>query len=95
MDKEGIKKLAQLARLSLTEEEAEKYTAEIGPILKYVESVKEIAKGTPAQIENAFVQSVMREDVQTNESNEYTADILKNSPDKDGNWVKVQQILKQ
>lgn len=42
LSKEQIEKLAQLARLTLTEEEKERYSTQLTSILDYVEILKEL-----------------------------------------------------
>jgi aspartyl-tRNA(Asn)/glutamyl-tRNA(Gln) amidotransferase subunit C len=60
-DKDSIKHLAQLAKLSLSQKELEKYSKEISSILDYVDQVQEV------DLEGEFrsqtdLRSVMRKD---------------------------------
>lgn len=42
MDKATVKKVATLARLAVTEEEQEKYAAQLGGIFKWIEQLNEV-----------------------------------------------------
>jgi len=86
-----VEKLAQLARISGTDEERQKFKAELEAILKYVEEVKEASlKETATTISNI---NVLREDGQTHESGIYTDALLKLAPQSLGGFIKVKKII--
>ncbi|MBI4155886.1 MAG: Asp-tRNA(Asn)/Glu-tRNA(Gln) amidotransferase subunit GatC [Candidatus Zambryskibacteria bacterium] len=89
--KEEIKHLAQLARISVSEGEAEKMTSEIDSILEYVGQIKDIS--TENIEETPTLQNIMREDTVTHSPGEHTKAILSNAPSREGNYIKVKKIL--
>jgi len=103
MQLEEIKKLANLARIDMSEEEMKEIAKDFDSILAYVGQVKE-AKSISARQdldevsdekkpEDYFLHNVMREDVVTNKSGEYTEKILKDATDTQDGFLKVKQIL--
>ena len=86
-----IKNLASLARIEISEEEAEKLTPEIDSILGYVGQIKDVVGNIKKDVPK--LHNVMREDVSTNISRQYTDDILNNAPDREGDYIKVKKIL--
>lgn len=94
MDKIEVLKLADLARIRLTETEAEKLSGEFESILKYVGEVKEVSGQAGAPLsENFPVRNVVREDSTGHESGIYTEQILAQAPSREGSYVKVKKIL--
>ena len=86
-----IKNLASLARIEISEEEAERLTPEIDSILGYVGQIKNVVGNIKKEVPK--LHNVMREDVSTNISRQYTDDILNNAPDREGDYIKVKKIL--
>jgi aspartyl-tRNA(Asn)/glutamyl-tRNA(Gln) amidotransferase subunit C len=94
MDKEKVLKLATLARLKLSESEAESLSHEFEGILQYVGDVKKISmnNGQPTP-DNFPIRNVMREDNAGHEAGIYTEKILAEAPAREGNYFKVKKIL--
>ncbi len=93
-----IKKLADLARIKMSEEEMEGLAKDFDPILKYVGQVQEALRSNEynekdKKPENHFLHNVMREDIVTNIPNQYTKKILDNTPETEDGYLKVKQIL--
>ena len=90
-----IEKLAELARIELTEEEKARYASEIGSILGYIERVQnaDVGDARPADREVGVVKNVFRGDVDVHESGMYTKSILEEAPDTKDDFVKVKKIL--
>lgn len=86
-----IENLANLSRIGLTEEEKEKMTSEIEAILGYVSKVKDIKITNTA--DNHTLINVMRDDVVTNKTGEFTEKLLSLAPQRQGNYLKVKKIL--
>jgi len=93
MEIKDIEKLAELARIELTEEEKAKYLKDIGAILVYVDQIKGVVAGTSEEKKADDLRNVMRADEIKNESGENTANIVGEFPLKDGNYLKVKKIL--
>ncbi len=92
ISKEEVKKLAQLARIELTEEEVAHFAKDMGEILAYVETVKEVAKEKTEKSEG-LVKNVLRKD-QVSEASELFADaVLENVPHASGRFVVVKKII--
>ena len=86
-----VEHVAKLARLELTEEEKEKFTRQLGDVLKYVDHMNEVdtASFEPLSHPIDFV-NVMRDDVvhyeQTKEQ------LMANAPDEENGFFKVPKI---
>lgn len=98
MNLEDVKKLADMARIEMTDDEMKEIALDFEPILSYVGQVKEAVsilnnENSEQNSENYSLKNVIRDDVTTNESGEYTEKILKNSPDVQNGYLKVKQIL--
>lgn len=92
--KEDIQNLADLSRIEVAEEETERLRSSMESILAYVSEVREIS-GEEAEktIEAGTLRNVFREDGEPHEAGKYTESVLKNAPDKEGEYVKVKKIL--
>ncbi len=91
VNKDEIKNLANLARIEITDAEADSLTTELDSILGYVGQIKDASSG---EVLNAPVlRNVLRDDVPTNSDNEYTVDLLNNAPSREGRYLKVKKIL--
>lgn len=88
---EDVKHVAKLARLDLTETEVEKFSKQLGDILKYVEQMNEIdTTGVEPMAHPIPVVNVMREDeVRYEQTKE---DLMKNAPDEEDGFFKVPKI---
>lgn len=86
-----IKNLAELARIEISESEAEGLTSEIDSILAYIGQTKDAVGDIDKKVSD--LHNVMRDDVVTNKPGQYTDDLLKNAPSKEGNYFKVKKIL--
>ncbi|MFZ2049078.1 MAG: Asp-tRNA(Asn)/Glu-tRNA(Gln) amidotransferase subunit GatC [Minisyncoccia bacterium] len=98
MDKEKVLKLAQLARVGISDYEAETLSNEFGAILDYVGQVKEVSGdvvlGEAGQTKEMFPhRNMLRDDVDAHESGIYTKEILNNAPQKNEKFIKVKKIL--
>jgi len=107
MTLEEIKKLANLARIDMTESEMKEIAKDFDAILSYVGQVQEVSKLTSARQlahptggglaekkpEDYSLCNVMREDVVTNKRGEYSEKIIAEMPDTQDGYLKVKQIL--
>ncbi len=89
--KDEIKKLADLARIEVSDEEAEGLTSQIDSILGYVGQIQNSTGDAKADVSK--LRNVMRDDVITNNSDEYTEKLLNNAPSREGRYLKVKKIL--
>lgn len=97
MDKDKVIALSKLARVEITDAEAESLSHEFEEILTYVEEVKKTALSTAHTTPATMLKNIMREDdSQTggaHESGLYTEAILNQAPRREGQFVAVKKIL--
>jgi aspartyl-tRNA(Asn)/glutamyl-tRNA(Gln) amidotransferase subunit C len=92
IDRELVRKVANLARLELTPDEEEKFTAQLGDILGLVEQLNELNVGNVVPTTRAIdVSNITREDqLQIYSERE---SILSNAPEQEGEFFRVPRIL--
>ncbi len=98
MQLEDIKKLANLARIDMSDEEMINIAKDFDPILAYVGQVQEVLKLSENILsdkkpEDYFLHNITRDDIATNERGEYTENILADAPETENGFLKVKQIL--
>ena len=88
---EDVKKLAALARISVSEETLPKFAKEFDAILGYVSQLDslQIEKGKPL----LPYTNIFREDGIPHESGKYTKKLVEQFPAKEGDLLSVKQIL--
>ena len=86
-----VEHVAKLARLNLTEEEKEKFTRQLGDVLKYVEQMNEVDTTNVEPMAHSidFV-NVMRDDKVVYEQNKET--LMQNAPQEENGFFKVPKI---
>ena len=88
---DNVKHVAKLARLELTEEETEKYSKQLGDILKYVEQMNEVDTTGVEPMSHAIpVVNVFREDVVVQEQTK--EELMANAPSKEDGFFRVPKI---
>ena len=93
MKREDIAHLAKLARIGITDAEAEAFATDVTSILAYVSEIEDIT-GTEADEKKVGVlNTVMRSDGEPHEADLYTEDLLNAAPDRIGRYVRVRKIL--
>lgn len=97
MKLEDVKKLADLARIDMSEKEMVEIAKDFDPILAYVGQIQEMFNLnndiSTAKREDYFLHNVMRDDVVTNNRGEYTEKIIAEMPDTQDGFLRVKQIL--
>ena len=93
ISRDEVKKLAQLARISITDEEAEKFQNELSGILGFVDSLNDIdTSGVEPTSQVTGLENVNRDD--TERSYGVTPEeLLKTAPDSKNGYVKVKRVL--
>lgn len=86
ISKEKVMEIADMARLHLTEEEAEKLTSDLTSIINHAESLTEVDTSEVEPTTHAIqLENVMRDDEPKRTATQ--EDVLKNAPDhKDGEF---------
>ena len=86
-----VKHVAKLARLELTDSEVEKYSKQLGDILKYVEQMNEVdTTGIEPMPHPIPIYTVMREDVVSYEQTK--EELMKNAPYEEDGFFRVPKI---
>lgn len=86
-----IEKLAELSRLTLTEEEKKQYLQDFSSILKYVSEISEVKSGEVQ--ESPTLTNVMRDDVVEHAAGTYTVALLAAAPATENGYYKVKQVF--
>lgn len=93
--KAEIEKLADLARIKVSEDEKESLVNDIGAILSYVDEIKKINMDIDAKSDVGAVSNVAREDVVVSSSPQTIENIMNESPDREGDFIAVKKIISQ
>lgn len=92
MNKDEVLKLAQLARIEISDVEAEEFAHDMDHILEYVGQVNNLDLAEEKEAVGP-VFNVMRSDENPHESGIYTADLLAAAPEREQYYFKVKKIL--
>ncbi|MBQ9244924.1 Asp-tRNA(Asn)/Glu-tRNA(Gln) amidotransferase subunit GatC [bacterium] len=88
---DDVKHVAKLARLELTDDEINKYSKQLGDILKYVEQMNEIDTTGIEPMPHAIpVYNVMREDIVKYEQTKQ--ELMANAPYEEDGFFRVPKI---
>ncbi|MGD1937019.1 MAG: Asp-tRNA(Asn)/Glu-tRNA(Gln) amidotransferase subunit GatC [Cyanophyceae cyanobacterium] len=87
-----VRKVALLSRIALTDDEEERFAAQLNDILDYVEQLNELdVEGVEPTTRAIDVSNVMRQDAHSTYENR--EGLLNNAPDRDEDFFKVPKIL--
>ena len=88
---DDVKKLAALARIDIPESDLERFSKEFDGILTYVGQLNalEVSKEKHPSV----VRNVLREDGVPHEGGLHTSGVTNAFPDREGNALKVKQII--
>ena len=92
INKDTIKKISKLARISVTNDETDRLEKDLNSILKFVEQLKELNtdKITPIASVSDQVLTMNKDEIKKiNEKEE----ILKNAPEKNSNYYIVPKVI--
>lgn len=92
MQKEDVIKLAKLARIAITDSEAEKLRTDIDGVLSYVSVVSSITGGEQKKVPGPL-RNVFREDEVTVEPDAHTETLLAEAPKRQDRYLVVKKIL--
>lgn len=90
-----IKKLADLARVDMTDEEMTGMAHDFDSILAYVGQIQEVSGSLSSEkkTDELIPHNIMRDDVILNKGGEFTDKISKQFPESQDGYLKVKQIL--
>ncbi|HSH55343.1 MAG TPA: Asp-tRNA(Asn)/Glu-tRNA(Gln) amidotransferase subunit GatC [Candidatus Limnocylindrales bacterium] len=93
LSREDIVKIARLARISLSDDEIDRYAAELVEIIRYVEQLQSIdVSGLKPTNQVTGLVNVMRQDVVQGYSYE-PRDLLGNVPNVEDDHIKVRRMV--
>ncbi len=93
MNKEEILKLGNMARIAITDDEAEALSDDIDAVLSYVGVVNEITADVAVTKKVGAVHNVFREDEVTVEPGSYTKVLMAEAPKVRKERLEVKKIL--
>ncbi len=94
MNEAAVKKLADLSRLELTNDETLEYAGEFSSIIEYIDSLKEASTGSDTSLfESSTNRNVVREDVNPMTPGKNTEKLLKEAPETKDGYIKVKKVL--
>ncbi|MBC6971824.1 MULTISPECIES: Asp-tRNA(Asn)/Glu-tRNA(Gln) amidotransferase subunit GatC [unclassified Bacillus (in: firmicutes)] len=89
---ENVKHVAHLARLAITDQEAEKFQKQLDAIVTFAEQLNELdTTGIKPTTHVLDMKNIMREDVP--EKGLPVEEVLKNAPDHKDNQIRVPAVL--
>jgi len=97
LTKKEVEKIAELARLGISEKEKEKFVEDLSSVIGYVQKLSEVnVEKVEPMTGGTNLESVTRKDDDTKDiaNDEMKADILNAAPDKENGYFKVPSILK-
>lgn len=93
LTRDDVLKLAQLARLSLTDDEVEEFREELSAILAYVRQLQDVdVAGLQPTTQVSGLTNVMREDILQDYGID-RQDLLKNVPYVEEEMIKVKRMV--
>ena len=93
IDKKVTKKIAFLARIGLTEKEAEGFSKDLSNILKWMEDLKKIDVKDVEPLRNVNdIELLEREDIDFSKNSDQRK-LLANAPKKNGNFFTVPKVI--
>ncbi len=90
-----IEKLAELARIKVEDSEKKELTKEISSILTYIDQIKEATVNIDHTPIAGAVHNVFREDIAVTTSPEDREALLKEAPQREGDFIAVKKIIAQ
>jgi aspartyl-tRNA(Asn)/glutamyl-tRNA(Gln) amidotransferase subunit C len=92
INKDTIKKISKLARISVTNDETDRLEKDLNSILKFVEQLKELNTDKVEPISSVSDQDLTMNKDEVKKINEKD-DILKNAPEKNSNYFVVPKVI--
>ena len=92
INKDTIKKISKLARISVTNEETDRLEKDLNSIIKFVEQLKELNTDKIAPIASVSDKALTMNKDEIKKINE-KEEILKNAPEKNSNYYIVPKVI--
>ena len=95
LKREELEKIAHLAHLRLTENEAKEIGDKLSSILEYIDRLKKAdTSGVKATAHISGVKNVLRDDVVDNCDEDINDAIMKSAPEVENGQIKVKAVVK-
>lgn len=89
-----VEHIAALARIELSEEEKAEFASQLSDVLGYVEQLNEVDTESVEPISQVTgMVNVTREDLIRDSDEKMRQGMIKNFPDREGEYVKVKQVM--
>ena len=89
-----VEHIADLARIELSQDEKKEFADQLSDVLGYVKQLEEVdTEGIEPISQVTGLVNVTREDVIKDSDENMRNGIIKNFPDRDGEYVKVKQVM--
>lgn len=92
---QDLEKLANLARIKLTEDDKKSLVKEFDSILGYVDHLKKVDVSLDAEGRVGAVKNMTRADVPAPVSSDDREALLNEAPDREGDFIAVKKIIAQ
>ena len=96
LSKKEVEKIAELARLGISEEEKKKFAEDLSSVIGYIRKLSEVnVEKVEPMTGGTSLESVVRKDDDTKDiaDDVMKSDILNAAPDKENGYFKVPSIL--
>ncbi len=94
ISQDEVKKISQLARIAISEEEAKRYATDLSNILAFVDKLKSVDTEKVAPIDHiSGTKNRLRPDAVKEAANTTKAEIIKNFPSKKDRFNKVKAVF--
>jgi aspartyl-tRNA(Asn)/glutamyl-tRNA(Gln) amidotransferase subunit C len=96
IDKNQVKKIAELARLKVEDEDIEKFSKDLSSVLSYIEDLNSAdVAGVEPTLHASSQKNVFRSDDKPDEQDvEFAKKLVDSAPDSEDGYIKVKSILK-
>lgn len=92
IDKKAIEHIAKLARLYVTETEAQEFSGQLSKALGYFEQISKVStKGVEPMVTPSEIEAFWREDAVVKQLN--AEELVSNAPERVGNLFKVPPVV--
>ena len=93
ISKDDIKKLANLSRIEVSDDEIQSLASDMDSILEYVSQVSEVSLDYKGGVELGHIINVLREDSEPNISGTQSEVLIAEFPESKDGYLKVKKIL--
>ncbi len=91
---EEVKKIAELARIEVSPEEAEKFSGELSDVLGYIDQLSEVdTKSVEPISQITGLVNVVREDISEDFDEKMKRELVERARDKKEDYIKVKSVM--